>query len=114
VLLCVWHVLRAWRNKLWQLLDLRNKGTFQRIIERMEAIMKVEVQATANEAPLEDVNAVMDTVLKAWETSEDTSEQKAAECFKCRRKKTGEALDLLQQSMSCCPGAGLMCARVTC
>jgi hypothetical protein len=106
--------MQAWQKKLWQLMGLRNKDTFQRIIGRMEAIMKMEVQATEHEAHIVEVNAVMDTILKAWETFEDTSEQKAAEYFKYWRKKTGEALDLLQQPMSCCPGAGLMCDRVTC
>jgi hypothetical protein len=52
--------VRAWRKKLWQLLDLRNKGTFHRIIERMEATMKMEGQAIACKAPFKGVNAVMD------------------------------------------------------
>jgi hypothetical protein len=50
----------------------------------------------------------MDTKLKAWETSEDASEKKATEYFQYWCKKTGEALDLLQQSMSCCAVTGLM------
>jgi hypothetical protein len=66
--------MRAWQKKLWQLMGVRSKDAFQRFVERMEAIMKMEVQATAHEARVEEVNAVMDTVLKAWETSEDSSE----------------------------------------
>jgi hypothetical protein len=35
-------------------MGVRSKDAFQRIIERMEAIMKMEVQATAHEARMED------------------------------------------------------------
>jgi hypothetical protein len=70
--------MRAWQKKLWQLMAMRSKDAFKRIIERMESIMKMEVQALAHEARMVEVNAVMDTELKAWETSEDESENKDA------------------------------------
>jgi hypothetical protein len=50
--------------------------------------MKMEVQASAHEARMVEVNAV----LKAWETSKDESENKAAVYFGYWRTKTGEAL----------------------
>jgi hypothetical protein len=83
--------MRAWQKKLWQLMAMRSKDAFKRIIERMESIMKMEVQALVHEARTAEVNAVMDTVLKAWETSEDESENKAAVYFWYWRKKTGVA-----------------------
>jgi hypothetical protein len=55
-------------------------------------MIMMEVQAPAHEARMVEVNAVMDIVLKAWEISEDESENKAAVCFGYWRKKTGEGL----------------------
>jgi hypothetical protein len=63
VFLCIWHVMRARQKKLWQLMGVRSKDTFQRIIERMEAIMKMEIQA--HKARMAEINAVMDTALKS-------------------------------------------------
>jgi hypothetical protein len=77
------------------------------------------VQASAHEARMAEVNAVMDTVLKTWETSEDQSESKAAEYFKFWHKKTGEALTCcssqcpvaLWQALSFCASV-ICCAAV--
>jgi hypothetical protein len=95
--LCIWPVMRVWQKKLWQLMGVHSKDAFQGIIERMEAIIKMEIQATPHEARMAEVNAVMDTTLKAWEASKDESKTKAAEYFKHWRKKTGEAPRVLQQ-----------------
>jgi hypothetical protein len=84
------------------------------IVERMESIMKMEVQASAHEACMAEVNAVTDTVLTAWETSEDQSENMAAEHFKYWRKRTGQALTCCSSQ---CPGAlwqVCFCASVIC
>jgi hypothetical protein len=106
--------MRAWQKKLRQLMGVRNKDAFKRIIERMEAIMKMEVQATAHEARMVEVNAVMDTTLKEWETSRDQSEKKAAEYFKYWRKKTGEALDRQHPAALCRPYFCLTCMMCSC
>jgi hypothetical protein len=34
--------MRAWQRKLWQLMAMRRKDAFKRIIERMESIMKMD------------------------------------------------------------------------
>jgi hypothetical protein len=108
--------MRAWQKKLWQLMGVRSKDAFKRIIERMEAIMKMEVEGTEHEARMVEVNAVMDTTLKQWETSKHQSEKKAADYFKYWRKKTGETLEcssqhraLLQALFLTCSYAGLLC-----
>jgi hypothetical protein len=92
--LCIWHIMRAWQKKLWQLMGMRSKDAFHDIVERMQAIMEIEMQATAHEARMVEVNAVMDTTLEA---SEVESQRKAAENLKHWRKKTGEPLNVLQQ-----------------
>jgi hypothetical protein len=78
---------------------------------RAHGFLRMQMHATAHEARMAEVNAVMDTTREAWEASEDEGERKAAEYYKHWSEKAGEALvwPVLLQSMSCGTVADLMC-----
>jgi hypothetical protein len=83
VYLCIWHVLRAWQKRLWQIVGNQDKDMFQSIFMAMHGIMK-----TGDTEAMSDKRA-MRSQLDTWFAAESKKLNAAAKYFEYWEKKVG-------------------------
>lgn len=81
--LCIWHVLRAWQKRLWQIVGNNDKELFQSIFQAMHGIMKTD------EKDLESVKSLICAQRSKWSASSDNKLKAAAKYFEYWEKKAG-------------------------
>jgi hypothetical protein len=86
VYLRIWHVLRAWQKRLWQIVGNQDKDLFQSIFMAMHGIMKT------GETDAMSVKCAMRSQLDTWLAAEKTKKlNAAAKYFEYWENKLGTA-----------------------
>jgi hypothetical protein len=83
VYLCMWHVLRSWQKKLWQIVGNQDKELFQTIFTAMHSVMKTAEKDKAV------VKNTLRAQLDAWSGSTNAKLKAASKYFEYWEKKVG-------------------------
>jgi hypothetical protein len=87
--LCIWHVLRSWQTKLWQIVGNQDKELFQTIFTAMNSVMKTAEKDKAV------VKNTLRAQLNAWSSSTNAKMKTAPKYFEYWEKKVGASLSIL-------------------